>query len=134
MFQFFQDSKPSLRYGKKDNESYNLVKKSIEQSFENLGGIDKYIDKKEGVIKYFFQVARFMGCQIGDTMSYSRMNDIFSLRYCREVGIQLPTKSPTTPETFEGAIVFEPVLSINKNVIIISLSVFIVLGITIIIY
>ncbi|WFD09550.1 DUF362 domain-containing protein [Tepidibacter hydrothermalis] len=29
---------------------YNLVKKSIEQSFENLGGIDKYIDKNDTVL------------------------------------------------------------------------------------
>ncbi len=29
---------------------YNLVKKSIQQSFENLGGIDKYIDKNDTVL------------------------------------------------------------------------------------
>lgn len=90
----------------------------------NLGDVElvKHIDNKVGIIKYFFELAKFIGCSIGDTMSNSRMGDIFTLKYCKEKGICLPSKKFTEAETFQGAIVIDPKLGMFDNVIVLDLK------------
>ena len=83
----------------------------------------KEIDKKLRIIKYFFELSKFIGCKIGDTMSNSRMGDIYVLRYNKHTRkVALPSKSPTVPQTFEGAKVFPPEKGLLKNVIVLDLK------------
>jgi len=103
----------------------NLYNTNIDKFCEyNVGDVElcKHIDMKVGIIEYFFQLSKFIGCKIGDTMSNSRMGDIFTLKYCKKKGICLPTKNPTTPETFEGATVINPKVGIHKNIIVLDLK------------
>jgi len=81
------------------------------------------LDAKLRIFEYFFDLAKFIGCRIADTFSNSRMGDVYILSYCKhELKKQLPTKSFSIAETFQGATVLEPVQGLYKNVAVLDLK------------
>lgn len=82
------------------------------------------IDKKLAITDYFWDLSKFIGCELGDTMSNSRMGDFYSLKYCKSQGKVLPTKRKTQREEFEGATVIDPEKGHHKNVLVLDLSKF----------
>lgn len=81
------------------------------------------LDKLIEITDYFFNLASFIGCNLGDTMSNSRMGDIYSLMYNkRKNNASLPTKTYTESKAFEGAIVIDPQKGLHNNIIVLDLS------------
>src|SRR3990167_266745 len=91
----------------------------------NCGDVElvKFIDEKVGIIKYFWELSKFIGCRIEDTLSASRMIDVLMLKYKKEYDNKvLPSKSSTKPQTFQGAFVKDPEICLYNNVIVLDLN------------
>lgn len=80
------------------------------------------LDKKVGVIKFFWELACFIGCPLNHTLQNSRMMDIWFLRKAKQQNIVLPSKTFSTTNTFEGAIVLQPDPGIYKNIVVLDLA------------
>lgn len=104
---------------------YDLYTNDIERFLEyNIADVELclHLDDKVGVTDYFWEMTKFIGCQLGNTMSASQMNDVITLKYARKLGVVLPSKKPTMREGFRGAIVLEPKKGRHENVLVLDLS------------
>ena len=105
---------------------FDLYKKNPDKMLEyNCGDVElvKFIDEKVGIIKYFWELSKFIGCRIEDTLSASRMIDVLMLKYKKEYDNKvLPSKSSTKPQTFQGAFVKDPEIGLYNNVIVLDLN------------
>jgi len=102
---------------------YNRDKKKfVEYNYRDVY-LSKGIDKKVGIISYFFDLSSFIGCQIGDTLSYSKIGDIFRLKHTKHItGIILPSRKHTVSTTFKGAIVNKSIFGLHRYVIVLDLN------------
>jgi DNA polymerase, archaea type len=79
------------------------------------------IDKKDNIIGFYREIARYVGCPLDKTLNSSSVIDVYVLRkaYGRYV---LPSKGFANAEEFEGATVFEPSKGVRENVVVLDLK------------
>ena len=102
----------------------NLWKNSpaqlVEYNFKDVELCVK-INKKDNIIEFYREIARYVGCPLDKTLNSSSVVDIFVLRkaFGRYV---LPSKGFVNAEEFEGATVFEPSRGVRENVVVLDLK------------
>jgi DNA polymerase I len=79
------------------------------------------INKKNRIIEFYREIARYVGCPLDRTLNSSSVIDIFVLRKAHGRYI-LPSKGYAVSEEFEGATVFEPSRGVRENVVVFDLA------------
>ena len=79
------------------------------------------INKKNHIIEFYREIARYVGCPLDRTLNSSQVIDIYILRkaFGRFV---LPSKGFAAAEEFEGATVFDPSRGVKENVVVLDLK------------
>jgi DNA polymerase I len=79
------------------------------------------INRKNHIIEFYREIARYVGCPLDRTLNSSQVIDIYILRkaFGRFV---LPSKGFAAAEEFEGATVFDPALGVKENVVVLDLK------------
>jgi DNA polymerase I len=92
----------------------------VEYNFKDVELCVK-INKKDNIIEFYREIARYVGCPLDKTLNSSSVVDIFVLRkaFGRYV---LPSKGCVNAEEFEGATVFEPSRGVRENVVVLDLK------------
>jgi len=79
------------------------------------------INKKDNIIEFYREIARYVGCPLDKTLNSSSVVDVFVLRKASNRYI-LPSKGFVNAEEFEGATVFEPSRGVRENVVVLDLK------------
>lgn len=79
------------------------------------------INKKNNIIEFYREIARYVGCPLDRTLNSSNVIDIYILRKSSGQFI-LPSKGFAAGDEFEGAIVFEPASGLRENVVVLDLK------------
>ena len=79
------------------------------------------IDKKDTIIGFYREIARYVGCPLDKTLNSSSVIDVYILRKAHGKYI-LPSKGFANAEEFEGATVFEPSKGVRENVVVLDLK------------
>jgi DNA polymerase I len=79
------------------------------------------IDKKDNIIGFYREIARYVGCPLDKTLNSSSIIDIYILRKAHGTYV-LPSKGYAASEEFEGATVFEPTKGVRENVVVLDLK------------
>jgi DNA polymerase I len=79
------------------------------------------IDRKDNLIGFYREIARYVGCPLDKTLNSSSVIDVYVLRKAHGRYV-LPSKGFVNAEEFEGATVFEPSKGIRENVIVLDLK------------
>ena len=92
----------------------------VEYNFKDVELCVK-INKKDNIIEFYREIARYVGCPLDKTLNSSSVVDVFVLRkaFGRYV---LPSKGFVNAEEFEGATVFEPSRGVRENVVVLDLK------------
>jgi DNA polymerase I len=79
------------------------------------------INRKNHIIEFYREIARYVGCPLDRTLNSSQVIDIYILRkaFGRFV---LPSKGFAAAEEFEGATVFDPTRGVKENVVVLDLK------------
>lgn len=94
--------------------------KMVEYNFKDVE-LCVGINKKNNIIEFYQEVARYVGCPLDKTLNSSNVIDIYILRKAFGKFI-LPSKGNATGEEFEGATVFAPSKGVRENVIVLDLK------------
>jgi DNA polymerase I len=79
------------------------------------------INKKDNIIEFYREIARYVGCPLDRTLNSSSVVDIYILRKAHGTFV-LPSKGFANTEEFEGATVFEPSKGVRENVVVLDLK------------
>ncbi|MDO9539057.1 MAG: DNA-directed DNA polymerase [Methanocalculus sp.] len=79
------------------------------------------IDAKNTIIRFYQEIARYVGCPLDRTLNSSNVIDIYILRKAAG-NFVLPSKGNAVADEFEGATVFEPATGLRENVIVLDLK------------
>ncbi len=79
------------------------------------------IDAKNTIIRFYQEIARYVGCPLDRTLNSSNVIDIYILRKAAGTFV-LPSKGNATGDEFEGATVFEPATGVRENVVVLDLK------------
>ena len=79
------------------------------------------INKKDNIIGFYREIARYVGCPLDRTLNSSNVIDIYVLRKAFGKFV-LPSKGFANAEEFEGATVFEPSKGVRENVVVLDLK------------
>ena len=79
------------------------------------------INKKDNIIEFYREIARYVGCPLDKTLNSSSVVDVYILRKAHGKYV-LPSKGFANAEEFEGATVFEPSKGVRENVIVLDLK------------
>lgn len=79
------------------------------------------IDRKNNIIEFYREIARYVGCPLDRTLNSSNVIDIFVLRKASGRFV-LPSKGLAAGDEFEGATVFEPATGLRENVVVLDLK------------
>ncbi len=79
------------------------------------------IDKKNNIVGFYREIARYVGCPLDKTLNSSSVIDVYILRKAHGKYI-LPSKGFANAEEFEGATVFEPSKGVRENVVVFDLK------------
>jgi len=79
------------------------------------------INRKNRIIEFYREIARYVGCPLDRTLNSSNVIDIFVLRKAHGKYV-LPSKGFATGEEFEGATVFDPSRGLRSNVVVLDLA------------
>ncbi|MGD1005379.1 MAG: DNA-directed DNA polymerase [Methanoregulaceae archaeon] len=79
------------------------------------------INKKDSIIDFYREIARYVGCPLDKTVNSSSVIDIYILRKAHGTFV-LPSKGFANAEVFEGATVFEPSKGVRENVVVLDLK------------
>ena len=79
------------------------------------------INKKDNIIEFYREIARYVGCPLDKTLNSSSVIDVFVLRKASGTYV-LPSKGFANAEEFEGATVFEPSRGVRENVVVLDLK------------
>ncbi len=79
------------------------------------------INRKNNIVEFYQEVARYVGCPLDKTLNSSNVIDIYILRKASGKYV-LPSKGSSTGEEFEGATVFAPSKGVRENVIVLDLK------------
>ncbi len=92
----------------------------VEYNFKDVELCVK-INKKDNIIEFYREIARYVGCPLDKTLNSSSVVDVFVLRKAFGKYV-LPSKGFANAEEFEGATVFEPSRGIRENVVVLDLK------------
>ena len=83
-----------------------------------------HIDDKDRTIAFHRQISKYVGCPLEKTTNSMPLIDVLILREAHENGFVLPSKSHVMnqSDSFEGAVVIEPVAGTHENVIVLDLK------------
>jgi DNA polymerase I len=79
------------------------------------------INKKDNIIDFYREIARYVGCPLDKTLNSSSVIDVYVLRKAFGRYI-LPSKGFANADEFEGATVFEPSRGVRENVVVLDLK------------
>nr|WP_292347969.1 MULTISPECIES: DNA-directed DNA polymerase [unclassified Methanoregula] len=79
------------------------------------------IDRKDNIIGFYREIARYVGCPLDKTLNSSSVIDVYVLRKAFGKYV-LPSKGFANAEEFEGATVFEPSKGVRENVVVLDLK------------
>jgi DNA polymerase I len=79
------------------------------------------INKKDNIIEFYREIARYVGCPLDKTLNSSSVVDVYVLRKAQGTYV-LPSKGFANAEEFEGATVFEPSRGVRENVVVLDLK------------
>ncbi len=79
------------------------------------------INKKNNIIEFYREIARYVGCPLDRTLNSSSVIDVYILRKASGKYV-LPSKGFANAEEFEGATVFEPSRGVRENVVVLDLK------------
>ncbi|WAC06131.1 MAG: DNA-directed DNA polymerase [Methanoregula sp.] len=79
------------------------------------------INRKDNIIEFYREIARYVGCPLDKTLNSSSVIDIYILRKASGIYV-LPSKGFAASEEFEGATVFEPSKGVRENVVVLDLK------------
>lgn len=79
------------------------------------------INKKDNIIEFYRELARYVGCPLDKTLISSSVVDVYVLRKAYGIYV-LPSKGLVNAEEFEGATVFEPSKGVRENVVVLDLK------------
>ena len=79
------------------------------------------INKKDNIIGFYREIARYVGCPLDKTLNSSSVIDIYVLKKAFGTYV-LPSKGFANAEEFEGATVFEPSRGVRENVVVLDLK------------
>jgi DNA polymerase I len=79
------------------------------------------INKKDNIIEFYREIARYVGCPLDKTLNSSSVVDVYVLRKASGTYV-LPSKGFANAEEFEGATVFEPSRGVRENVVVLDLK------------
>ncbi|AGB03171.1 DNA-directed DNA polymerase [Methanoregula formicica] len=79
------------------------------------------INKKDNIIGFYREIARYVGCPLDKTLNSSSVIDVYVLRKAFGNYV-LPSKGFANAEEFEGATVFEPSKGVRENVVVLDLK------------
>ncbi len=79
------------------------------------------INRKNHIIEFYREIARYVGCPLDRTLNSSSVIDIYILRKSSGRFV-LPSKGFASAEEFEGATVFDPTLGVKENVVVLDLK------------
>ncbi len=79
------------------------------------------INRKNNIIEFYREIARYVGCPLDRTLNSSNVIDIYILRKAHGKFV-LPSKGFAVGDEFEGATVFEPVEGLRENVVVLDLK------------
>jgi len=79
------------------------------------------INKKDNIIEFYREIARYVGCPLDRTLNSSSVIDVYILRKASGKYV-LPSKGFANAEEFEGATVFEPSRGVRENVVVLDLK------------
>jgi len=80
------------------------------------------IDEKVGVIDFFRELARFVGCSLEDATTPSDVVDVYVLRKAHGNFVLPSKRGGGGGEEYEGGEVFEPITGIRENVAVLDLA------------
>ena len=80
------------------------------------------IDEKVGVIDFFRELARFVGCSLEDATTPSDVVDVYVLRKAHDEFVLPSKRGGAGGEEYEGGEVFEPITGIRENVAVLDLA------------
>ena len=92
----------------------------VEYNFKDVELCVK-INKKDNIIEFYREIARYVGCPLDKTLNSSSVVDVFVLRKAFGKYV-LPSKGFVNAEEFEGATVFEPSRGVRENVVVLDLK------------
>ncbi len=98
-------------------ENYRLL---VEYNFKDVE-LCVAIDKKNNIIGFYREIARYVGCPLDKTLNSSSVIDVYVLRRASGRYV-LPSKGFANAEEFEGATVFEPSKGVRENVVVLDLK------------
>ena len=79
------------------------------------------INRKNSIIEFYREIARYVGCPLDRTLNSSNVIDIYILRKAHGRYV-LPSKGFAAANEFEGATVFDPSKGIRSNVVVLDLK------------
>jgi len=79
------------------------------------------INRKNSIIEFYQEIARYAGCPLDRTLNSSQVIDIYVLRKALNRFV-LPSKGFADANEFEGATVFEPSKGLLENVVVLDLK------------
>ena len=79
------------------------------------------INKKDNIIEFYREIARYVGCPLDKTLNSSSVIDVYVLRKASGTYV-LPSKGFANAEEFEGATVFEASRGVRENVVVLDLK------------
>jgi DNA polymerase I len=79
------------------------------------------IDAKNTIVRFYQEIARYVGCPLDRTLNSSNVIDIYILRKAAGTFV-LPSKGNAAGDEFEGATVFEPATGVRENVVVLDLK------------
>jgi DNA polymerase I len=79
------------------------------------------IDRKNKIIDFYREIARYVGCPLDRTLNSSSVIDIYILRKAHSLFV-LPSKGYAPAEEFEGATVFDPTRGVKEHVVVLDLK------------
>jgi DNA polymerase I len=79
------------------------------------------INRKNRIIEFYREIARYVGCPLDRTLNSSQVIDIYILRKAHGTYV-LPSKGFVAGEEFEGATVFDPTRGVKENVVVLDLK------------
>ncbi|WP_424024927.1 DNA-directed DNA polymerase [Methanoregula sp.] len=79
------------------------------------------INRKDNIIGFYREIARYVGCPLDKTLNSSSVIDIYVLKKAYGTYV-LPSKGFANAEEFEGATVFEPSKGVRENVVVLDLK------------
>jgi DNA polymerase I len=82
------------------------------------------IDEKVGIIDFFRELARFVGCSLEDATTPSDVVDVYVLRKAHGKFVLPSKRGGGGGEEYEGGEVFEPITGIRENVAVLDLACF----------